>query len=334
MSRIAIKTGLILAALFLAFVGFIKFNALWVFYHTPKDPSAPPTTFTVTPGSTFREVARSLGKEGIVSDPARLTLLGRIFGAHKEIKAGEYRIGPANSPGEILAILKKGKVLLKRLTVWEGANIYDVADTLKTEGFPAARGFLAAAFDASLLSKLNVPGSSAEGYLFPETYRFPRTESPQKIIRVMVGEFKKRFAEKIAGASKRLGLSPLQIVTLASLVEKETASPEEKPVIAGVFINRLKRGMLLQCDPTVIYGFRLFGKRLYNKHLETDHPYNTYTRPSLPPGPIANPGAASLAAAISPAKVRYLYFVSKGNGTHHFSITMAQHEKAVRRYQR
>jgi len=220
------------------------------------------------------------------------------------------------------------------VTVPPGANLYDIAKMLEEERLVTKEVFLATSASPALLQRLGIPGESAEGYLFPDRYLFVKPVIPEEILEFMVRQFRRKVppdAEKRAG---EMGLSLHQVVTIASIIEKETGREKEKPIVSAVIRNRLAIGMPLQMDPTVIYGVRRFDGTVTRKDLRTAGPYNTYRNRGLPPGPIANPGLASLAAALNPSKSEYLYFVSKNDGSHTFSRTLPEHNLAVEEFRR
>jgi conserved hypothetical protein, YceG family len=237
------------------------------------------------------------------------------------------------SPSEVLNRMVLGKGIFQRVTIPEGLTVKEVADLLAKMGIVPQEQFLAAAYDSELLSSIGLQDKGIEGYLFPNTYSFiPETPS-REIILKMTEQFRKSV-EPLAGQQKGdNGLTPHEIVTLASIIEKETGVEAERPLVSAVFHNRLKLKMPLQSDPTVIYGLKDFNGNLTRKDLSAASPYNTYRIPALPPGPICNPGLSSLRAALHPASVPFLYFVSKNDGTHHFSESLESHSQAVKTYQ-
>ena len=249
------------------------------------------------------------------------------------VKAGEYALSATMSPIQIMAKLVKGEVELYKLTIPEGLNIYQIADLVAEAGFAQNSSFIAAATDAGLTRKNGIKAATFEGYLYPETYYFPRKVSTETILSTMVNRFWNVFDAAWQARADQLGFSIHQIVTLASIIEKETGAPFERPVISSVFHNRLKKKMRLESDPTVIYGLRNFDGNLKRSHLETPTPYNTYKINGLPVGPIANPGTKSLEAALFPADTHFIYFVSKKDKTHQFSTNFKDHNQAVLKYQ-
>ncbi len=284
-------------------------------------------------GQPFKKTTQILFKSNIINRPFKFNLVARLKGFDKRLKAGEYVLCACMSPLQILEKLAKGEVKLYKITIPEGFNIFQIAELIAGNGFDNKSAFIEAASNADLARKYGIEGETFEGYLFPETYYFPKNSTPESIIASMVKQFWLVFGAAWQERSKQLGFSAHQIVTLASIIEKETSNPAERPLISSVFHNRLRMKMRLESDPTVIYGLKDFDGNLKRKHLETATPYNTYKAAGLPAGPIANPGKASLEAALYPADTKFIYFVSKKNKTHHFSTNLEDHNLAVRKYQ-
>jgi UPF0755 protein len=286
-------------------------------------------------GMPTRSIARLLEQRGVVRSARAFEALARWRG--ETLKAGEYQFrGRLNAIAVHRAIVD-GRVFTRDLLVPEGLTIFDVADLVEQNEFAPRDEFLAAAGDAALIADLAPGAKDLEGFLFPARYAFPRRISAGEIAAAMVAKFRTEWAALPAAGEGAAKLSPLEVVTLASLIEKETSLAEERPLVAGVFHNRLQRGMPLQCDPTVIYALRLAGRyrgTLLIADLAFDSPYNTYRHRGLPPGPIASPGAASLRAALAPPETDYLYFVSDAQGGHFFARTLAEHNQNVARYRR
>jgi UPF0755 protein len=289
--------------------------------------------FEVGPGEGFSAVARNLHARGLVVKPDKFKLVARFKGADKKIRAGEYELSAALSPRQILKKLVSGKVRLYRLTIPEGHTLQQIARTAEKARLCSAAEFITAAEDPSVVAALGIPAKNLEGYLYPDTYFFPKGTPAAEIVRAMTDHFQTVFKPEWGARAAELKMSRHAIVTLASIIEKETGAAFERPLISSVFHNRLKRGMRLQTDPTVIYGIPNFNGNLTRKDLATPTPYNTYVIRGLPPGPIASPGAKALEAALYPAETRYLYFVSKKDSTHQFSTNIRDHNKAVRKYQ-
>jgi UPF0755 protein len=289
--------------------------------------------FTVLPGQGLKQTAAFLKAEGLISDEMRFTLLARLEDKDKLIKAGEYFLSTTMAPRQILGQLVEGRVHLYRLTIPEGYTLVQIAAAVGDAGLAPAAAFLAAARRPEVADHHGIPADTLEGYLFPDTYYFPRGLPSTTIIATLVDRFKEAFKPEWRQRADDLNMTVHEVVTLASIIEKETGAPEERPLIASVFHNRLKKGMRLETDPTVIYGIPEFDGNIKRRHLETYTPYNTYLIDGLPPGPIASPGARAIEAALYPAQSDYLYFVSKKDGTHQFSVTFSEHNAAVRKYQ-
>jgi UPF0755 protein len=304
-------------------------------FFTPPSFSGPGESRVVDipHGTSFRVIADALEREGVIRDADDFLFAARVMGAQKKVKAGEYELTTAMTPLAVLKTLVAGEVRKYFVTIPEGYNIADVAAVLERERLADAGEFIETATDPDLVAELGLKGSSLEGYLFPDSYLFTRGMSAEEMARAMVERFRSVYYPDIAEAARARGMSLSKVVTLASIIEKETGSAGERRLISAVFHNRLKKRIRLQSDPTVIYGIENFDGNLTKRHLRTPGPYNTYMNYGLPPGPIANPGKASLEAAIDPAPESYLYFVSRNDGTHHFSRTLREHNMAVRKFQ-
>jgi len=281
-------------------------------------------------------IARRLAENGVVRSRRAFEVLCR-WKSPATLQAGEYFFDRPATPADVFRKLAAGRVFVHVVTVPEGKTIKEIAELMEREGLASRTAFLAAASDASAVRDLAPNARNLEGFLFPETYQFPRRVTPERIVEVMV----KRFREVWGKLQKETGAAGTEsvtaVVTLASLVEKETRVAEERPLVAGVFLNRLKRRIALQCDPTVIYALEqanLYDGSLNSRDLHFKSPYNTYRYPGLPPGPIANPGEAALRAAAKPPQVDYFYFVANAEGGHFFSSTLAEHNRNVSRYRR
>ncbi len=288
-------------------------------------------TGTSTPGITERLVAA-----GVVRDAVTFRAALWASGQARSLKAGEYRFDRPMSAREVIDKIARGDVYVVPLTFREGLTVAETAAVFASSGFGTAQAFLAAAKNVALIRDLDPEAADLEGYLFPDTYTLPRKTTAERLVERMVTQFKQAAGEGLRAEAKARGLSVRQLVTLASLVEKETARPDERATVAAVYTNRLRIGMGLQCDPTVIYALQRAGKytgNLRRVDLQFDSPYNTYRYPGLPPGPIAAPGKASLEAAARPAAVDYLYFVSRNDGSHEFAQTLTEHNRNVHRWQ-
>ena len=289
--------------------------------------------FAVAPGENFDQVTARLASQSIITSPLKFKLLARWRGDDKKLKAGEFILTSAATPVQVLDALVRGKTYLYRLTIPEGYNARQIADEIAAQGLGDSATFMALVFDPKIAKAYGITAKSLEGYLFPDTYFFPKGVTMQTIIHKMVSRFKTQFEPGWIERAKELNLSVHEIVTLASIIEKETGVPEERPIISSVFHNRLKKKMRLESDPTVIYGIKDFDGNITRRHLKTPTPYNTYTIKGLPPGPIASPGKEAIKAALYPQKTSYLFFVAKKDHTHHFSTTVQEHNRAVHKYQ-
>lgn len=302
---------------------------------TPLSSHGPQTIVEIKKGDNVKKISSLLNQKGLIGDPWAFNLLAKIKRVVYKLKAGEYKLSSAMSPSEILIKIARGQVIQHQITIPEGYNIFEIGDLLEKRNITKKVTFISRAFDPETLKKLSFNTNSLEGYLFPETYSFEKNVSDYDILKKMADTFRERvMSPEIMMDVKKTNLSFHKIITLASLIEKETGKDEERPLISAVFYNRLKRNMRLQCDPTVIYAIKDFDGNLRKKDLKIDSPYNTYRYAGLPPGPIANPGLNSIKTALHPANVDYIYFVAKKNGEHKFSSTLKDHNKAVLKYQK
>lgn len=286
----------------------------------------------IPPGSSTATIGQRLVDAGVVRDARTFQAAIWISGRSRQLRAGEYRFDAPLHSLDVIDKIARGDVYRRRLTFREGLTIPEMAAVFEERGFGKADEFVKAAQNASLIADLDPQATDLEGYLFPETYALPRGTTAVAVVAQMVEGFNRALTPETRAAATAAGLTVRQLVALASLVEKETGAPAERPIVAAVYANRLKIGMPMQADPTVIYALQKAGKydgNLRRDDLQFDSPYNTYRYPGLPPGPIAAPGKASLDAAAKPADVDYLYFVSKNDGTHVFASTLAEHNKNV-----
>lgn len=305
----------------------------WQSFITTAIFPAEPQVIVIKPGSSFARVAVQLREAGIVSDDSRFTLLARWRKATGQIHAGDYLFETAARPDDVLARLVAGDIRKFQVTIPEGFNLREIAARLEKTGIGSAENFLSLSNDAAFIKGLGVSASSLEGYLFPETYTYTSSTTPRQLLETMVEQLNDQLTPELLKNAASLGLDRHQLITLASIIQKEAGNVMEMPLIAAVFHNRLQRRIALQADPTVIYGIADFNGNLTRKHLETPTPYNTYRKRGLPPGPIASPGRFALHAAANPAPSKDLYFVARGDGTHEFNATLKEHNRAVRRYQ-
>ncbi len=283
----------------------------------------------IPPGISLTKISSELTKNRVISNGFLFTIHARLEGYDSRIKAGTYRFTDGMSPRRVLKMLVDGDVYAYRFTVPEGYSIYQIAELLHKRGIFKKDSFLSRCFDSSLLTELGIEEHSAEGYLYPSTYEISPKMDEAAVIRTMVGKFRSVFSDRYDRRAHNQGLSLHRLITLASLIEKEAVVPEERPLIASVFLNRLKLKMPLQSDPTAVYGIRAFAGKITRQDILHKNPYNTYLITGLPPGPIGTPGDGALEAVLSPAKTGYLYFVAKNDGTHYFSRSLAEHNRAV-----
>lgn len=309
----------------LAGLGFKVYQAL--VYKNPQT-----ATLYFAKGTSARTISKQLKMAGVIADDSVFIVTLKLKGEAHKLKAGEYEFAGGMSLADIIDHMVLGRVKLYKLTIPEGFTLKDICSLVSMRGLMSDETCLALAQDVSVLKE--APGAATlEGYLFPDTYLYHRHSTPPELFARMVGLFYERLGPWREAKAKERGFSVHQLLTLASIVEKETGLPAERPMIAAVFINRLKTGMLLQSDPTVIYGIKAFDGNLTKTHLQTDTPYNTYTRAGLPPGPICSVGLTAIDAVLHPAQTDALYFVAKGDGSHYFSATHEEHTRAVRTFQ-
>ena len=293
-------------------------------------PHGTPTRVIIPRGASFGQATDSLAKYDLVGYPKAFRIYGRLTGGDRNIKPGTYLLKHGTPWSDIISAMNGGHGLVNTVTIPEGYTVAQITPLLaKTLKVPAD-SVTAAVSDTALLARLDVPNKTLEGYLFPDTYAFPLGTTARQAVREMVYAFERRWRPAWDSSIAELKINRNDLVTMASIVEREARVPEERPVIAAVYYNRLRRGMLLQADPTVQYALGHHVGRVLYKDLTIDSPYNTYVHKGLPPGPIASPGVASLAAAANPATVPYLYFVASRDGHHEFRNTLEQHTTAVR----
>jgi peptidoglycan lytic transglycosylase G len=300
----------------------------------PAGPAdAPPVTFVVPEGAGLRRVAADLARAGLVRNARAFEWLGRWHGAENRLRSGEYELRPGQSAAAILDAIRAGRVKTREISIPEGLTSVEIARRFEAAGLAERDAFLQVVNDPASPERLGVEGPGLEGYLFPETYHLARGLPAAQVVGTLVAQFRSVWDSLTAEEGAR-SLGMRRTVILASIVEKETGVPEERPLIAAVFLNRLRLGMRLETDPSVIYGIPDFDGNLTRSHLEDEaNPYNTYRFGGLPPGPIANPGAAALRAVLQPAESDVLYFVSRNDGTHVFSRSYREHRSQVRRFQ-
>lgn len=322
------KLKALLLLLMLACVG------LAYYAYSPLTPAKLPLEFTLNQGSSLSAVARQFEREGLLESPRLFVAFARLLGRAGQIKAGVYQLDQSVSRMELLTMITRGNISKSQITLIEGWNFRQLRDALNAS--PNLRHDTLNLSDSEILQRIGAPESHPEGLFFPETYHIAAGGSDIELLKVAYRLMQQRLNEAWQARSPDLPLeTPYQALILASIVEKETGTASDRPMIAGVFVNRLRIRMMLQTDPTVIYGMgEKFDGNLRRRDLTGDTPYNTYTRGGLPPTPIAMPGRDALHAALHPAKTNALYFVARGDGSSHFSSNLNAHNQAVNRYQR
>jgi peptidoglycan lytic transglycosylase G len=291
----------------------------------------------IPPGSGPSMIGHRLVEAGVVRDLTSFRFAVWLSRQGRRLQAGEYRFDRPVTAREVVNKIARGEVYVLPITFREGLSVKQMAALFESKGFGPADAFERASKNANLVRELDPDAHDLEGYLFPDTYSLPRKATADQVVARMVANFEKALTPEIRQQAAARGMDLRQLVTLASIVEKETGNPTERPLVAAVYANRLKLGMGLQCDPTVIYALERAGRyngNLTREDLRFDSPYNTYRYAGLPPGPIASPGRASLAAAAAPADVPYIYFVSRNDGSHAFATTLEEHNRNVQQYQR
>ncbi len=320
-----------------AVAGAIAGNVAWQRLHDVYKGYDGSEQFVEIPtGAGTAEIRRRLIDAKVVRDEISFRAAVWWTGSARRLQAGEYRFDRPMSAVDVVEKLARGEVHTRRLTFPEGLTITEMAALYEARGFGTARDFTASAANASLVADLDPKASDLEGYLFPETYALPKNTAAARLVAQMVDRFRAVYTEDLRAKAREQGLTTREVVTLASLVEKETGKPDERPVVAAVYRNRMKIGMGMQADPTVVYALQKAGKydgNIRRTDLDFDSPYNTYRHAGLPPGPIAAPGRQALEAAVAPADVPYLYFVSRNDGSHVFAATLAEHNANVHEYQ-
>ncbi|MCX7919564.1 MAG: endolytic transglycosylase MltG [bacterium] len=322
----------------LAIIIFLLLDILIILYiniYTPYDSKYYSRTVIIPPKTSTYGIALLLERAELINSPLLFVLYVKLGGASKSLKAGNYQLDSQMSLAEIVNRLQVGaEATGSMVTIPEGYNLEQIANLLQSRAIVTATDFIAAAQSPEYLARYRISRNNLEGYLFPDTYRFYPNIPAKKAIDLMLVEFDKQVIPLYENAKKHTKFSLDQIITLASLIEKETGGESEKKLISAVFHNRLKRGMPLQCDPTIRYIVKKPTELLTKEDMQVESPYNTYLHRGLPPGPICNPGLSSIEAALHPDPSGYLYFVSRNDGTHEFSYTLQQHNIAVLKYQR
>jgi len=313
--------------------------AAWAWHDLNTPAPLPPggAMVSVAPGETFRATSERLQAAGVIRHAWVVRLWARWLGLDRFVRGGDYRFEQARAPLAVLAALRSPTAALHRVTIPEGSTVSQVAGLLAAAGYGGADVFLCLAHDPDFLLSLDLPASGMEGYLFPDTYAFAWSTPPEQILAAMTGRFREKTAS-LQSQRHASGMSEPAMVILGSIIEREAAAAPERALISAVFHNRLRLGMPLQSDPTTVYDREGNDPPTHGAPTHADlvleSPYNTYLHNGLPPGPICNPGRAALEAAVAPADVPFLYFVARNDGTHVFSRTLEEHNRAVARFQR
>jgi UPF0755 protein len=310
---------------------FLALETWWVLTPAVSIRSGP-RVLEVPAHSGLRDIARILDREGVIRSPVGFMLLTLARGTMRSLKAGEYQVPQGANTVVVLTMLESAQVLQHPVVLREGSNLGELADQLAAAGLVKSEDVGRVARDALFLRTLDVPGDSVEGYLFPDTYHFVKGMTVEEILARMVARMRERVSGDIVASARARELNFHQLLTLASIIEKEAVDPGEMPLISAVFWNRLKLEMPLQADPTVQYAVGKERRRLTRDDLTVESPFNTYRRAGLPPGPIASPSLAAIWAAVNPAPVSYLYFVATDERHHRFSTTLADHNAAVAKH--
>ena len=314
----------------------------WLYPDQPGPLRTAAVTVEIPAGTGLVGIKNILAQAGVVHDDVRFVLLAKLMGADRRLKAGEYAFAPGLSPRAVILELRSGKTVPRAITLPEGFNLYQAAEVINAGGWGRREEFRQLVADPEFINGFGLQSVTLEGYLFPDTYFFEKgtglrvivTTMAKRMLRVLDEERAKKGQGGDNLTEDGSALSPHEVLILASIIEKETALTSERPLVAKVFLNRLKLGMKLQADPTVIYGLAKFGAPLTKEDLDTPTPYNTYANRGLPVGPICNPGRTAIAAALNPASADYTYFVSQNDGSHYFSKTLNEHNQAVARYRK
>ena len=283
-------------------------------------------------GASFKQAIEILHSQKLIRDKNIFLLIGRLTGTDRKIRAGYYSVYGSMNPFDLFRMLRKGQIIEYEVTIPEGDSLMEIAQKLSEKGIINTKDFMQLSSDEDFLFSYDIDAPTFEGYLFPDTYKIPKGMDPEEAIGMMINKMREKFSDELIVRVSELGMSEREVLTLASIIEKEAVTDEERPLISAVYHNRLRKGIPLQADPTAIYGMKSSREKITAKDLKRKSPYNTYVIKGLPPGPIASPGLKSIIAALHPADVPYLYFVSNNDTTHHFSVTAEEHLSAVKLY--
>ncbi len=320
---------IILSSVLLMFFSYVAFEL-----YVPAQTGGKSIEIEIPRGATFRQAAVILHEQKLIRDKNIFLLLGKLTGADRKIRAGFYSLWSNMNPLEIFKIIRRGQIIEYEIKVLEGDSLLEISEQFEKSGIITKEDFLALAKDPDFLSAYDVEAQSLEGYIFPDTYRIPKGMPPDAALGGMIDKMREIFSSDLLIRMEETGMTENEVLTLASIIEKEAVIDTERPLISAVYHNRLRKKMQLQADPTAIYGIKTSREKITRNDLLRKTPYNTYQIKGLPPGPIASPGLKSITAALYPADVPYLYFVSLDDRTHQFSTTDKEHVEAVKLYRK
>ncbi len=320
--------------IFIIFSGIILIAFSYIAFElfVPVQPKGGKTEIEIPQGATFRRAMEILHDQKLIRDKNIFLLLGRLTGADRKIRAGFYSLWSNMSPFDIFKIIRSGQIIEYEIKIIEGASLLEISEQFEKAGIIKKEDFMKLAKNRDFLDSYKIEAKSMEGYIFPDTYKIPKGISPENAIGSMIDKMREKFSYEMLSRMEDLGLSENEALTLASIIEKEAVVDSERPLVSAVFHNRLKKQMRLQADPTAIYGIKTSKEKITREDLLRKTPYNTYQIKGLPPGPIASPGLKSIMAALYPADVPYIFFVSLDNRAHQFSTTLEEHIRAVKQY--
>lgn len=307
----------------------VLFYNIYTFANSPAQAYEENVIIEIPKGTSFKTVAAMLVDNNIINSEWKFNILSKLEEFDKNVRAGEFELHTAMTPRQVMETIRSGKVYMHRVTIPEGYTLKQIAAKVQEANLGSIDKFMELTHDSKLLQKYDIPAETMEGYLYPDTYYFSKGTSEQAIMERMLRQMQTRITPEMRKKAEDMGMTLHEVLTLASIVEKETGKAAERPLIASVFHNRLARGMRLESDPTAVYGVDLMGGSVTASHVRVESPYNTYKISGLPPTPIANPGIDAIKAVLNPADTKYFFFVAKGDGGHVFSVTYEQHLKAV-----
>lgn len=312
------------------FLLFLLYASLELFL--PVQTSNRNLEIEIPKGSTFRQAAEILRSQNLIRDKRVFLVTGRLSGVDRRIRAGFYSLWTGMNPFEILKVLRKGRIIEYEVKILEGDSLLEITSAFDKTGIISPEKFMELAQDSDFLATYDIKAPSIEGYIYPDTYFIPKGMKPEEALDIMISNMREKFTGKVNARMQELGMTENMVLTLASIIEKEAVVDSERELISAVYHNRLRKNMLLQADPTAIYGVKSSKERIFLSDLKRKTAYNTYVNKGLPPGPIASPSIKSITAALYPAKVPYIYFVAQDDRSHRFSETAAQHAEAVKNY--